>query len=230
MSKLSSHILMLDYDGTLAPFQSDPALAIPYAGVRDRLRTARDCSLGQIVIISGRQAHEVKRLLRVEKIEIWGCHGVERLTADGTRSVMGLDNQTKRSLSVVRHSLEAEGLIRFAESKPTGYAIHWRGLPPSEAKDVEVGATKVWEGLEEKSTLRKLNFDGGIELCANVMDKGDVVERIISGLPQSHSVAYLGDDITDEDAFRALDGRGLGVLVRKNSQTFSGARRDKPPD
>src|SRR6185437_8722787 len=81
MSKLSSHILMLDYDGTLAPFQSDPALAIPYAGVRDRLRTARDCSLGQIVIISGRQAHEVKRLLRVEKIEIWGCHGVERLTA-----------------------------------------------------------------------------------------------------------------------------------------------------
>jgi trehalose-phosphatase len=44
-------------------------------------------------------------------------------------------------------------------------------------------------------------------------DKGDAVREVLAGRPEGAACAYLGDDLTDEDAFAALDGRGLGVLV-----------------
>ncbi len=52
--------------------------------------------------------------------------------------------------------------------------------------------------------------------CASARDKGDAVRTILDEVPANASVAYLGDDVTDEDAFQALHGRGLTVLVRRD--------------
>ena len=62
--------------------------------------------------------------------------------------------------------------------------------------------------------LELLRFDGGIELRARGMDKGQVIGKLLSEVAPDASVAYAGDDRTDEDAFRALGERGLRVLVR----------------
>jgi trehalose-phosphatase len=57
-------------------------------------------------------------------------------------------------------------------------------------------------------------FDGGLELRARTCTKGDAVRTIVSEVSPEVPIAYLGDDITDEDAFRVLNDRGLTVLVR----------------
>lgn len=229
MSTTNLSVLMLDYDGTLAPFQNDPSLAVPYPGVRELLRQIQDCPRTRLVIISGRQAHEVQRLLDIEGIEIWGCHGLEKLSTDGTRRQAELDPATKESLARVRQSWEECGLSPFMEVKPTGYAVHWRGLDSTKSNEIEERAGKVWNDLGQNSSVRRLDFDGGIEICASALNKGDVVQRIASEVPKPCSMAYLGDDVTDEDAFRALEGKGLAILVREIYRETAATAWLRPP-
>ncbi len=75
-------------------------------------------------------------------------------------------------------------------------------------------------------------FDGGIELRAAGCDKGQVVSQVLAeqDAVQAGCVAYLGDDHTDEDAFRALQGRGLRVLVRPKWRTTAADVWLRPPD
>ena len=72
--------LLLDYDGTLAPFELDRTQAVPYPGVTEVLRDIMDTGRTRVVIISGRRAQELGPLLRLSPPpEIWGTHGLERL-------------------------------------------------------------------------------------------------------------------------------------------------------
>ena len=77
-------LLLLDYDGTLAPFRVERQKAEPYPGVRRRLREMMRSGATRLVIISGRPAADVGRLLEVTPPpEIWGMHGFERQRPDG---------------------------------------------------------------------------------------------------------------------------------------------------
>ena len=72
----------------------------------------------------------------------------------------------------------------------------------------------VWEPLARESELQLLPFDGGIELRAPGCNKQHAVKAVLSETTADSTVAYLGDDLTDEDAFVAVKPRGLAVLVR----------------
>ena len=72
-------------------------------------------------------------------------------------------------------------------------------------------------------------FDGGIELRVPARDKGDGVRTILGEMENDAIVAYLGDDLTDEDAFRAIKGKGLGVLVRKKLRPTAADVWIRPP-
>ena len=73
-------------------------------------------------------------------------------------------------------------------------------------------------------------FDGGIEFRAQGTTKGSAVRTILSEVGEHTPVAYLGDDSTDEDAFRALGDRGLGVLVRREPRATAADLRISPPE
>ncbi|RPJ43124.1 MAG: hypothetical protein EHM19_09270 [Candidatus Latescibacterota bacterium] len=68
--------------------------------------------------------------------------------------------------------------------------------------------------IARSSGLELRSFDGGIELLGRGRDKGSAVRTVLAEEGADAAVAYLGDDLTDEDAFRALAGRGLRALVR----------------
>lgn len=77
-------VLMLDYDGTLAPFHLERAKATPYPGVREILSQILRAGHTRLVIVSGRHAQEVISLLDLpEPLEVWGSHGWELCRADG---------------------------------------------------------------------------------------------------------------------------------------------------
>jgi trehalose-phosphatase len=110
--------------------------------------------------------------------------------------------------------LQSEGMESRAEVKPGGVAIHVRGLSRSDAEDIIGRVRRLWSPLLAEFDLTLLEFDGGLEIRVPGRDKGFAVRTILAESVPDAAVAYLGDDRTDEDAFRALNGKGLTVLVR----------------
>ncbi|HEU5452174.1 MAG TPA: trehalose-phosphatase [Terriglobales bacterium] len=230
LSRASVRALLLDYDGTLAPFTADRDHAAPYPGVTERLRCiVQECDT-RVIIVSGRPARDIPRLLGLDlPLEIWGCHGCERLFADGAYQCETLDTARQDGVAEALEWLESEGLSRRIELKPSGVAVHWRGLPAGEARETRVAAYRaLWPLRRLRVPLTE--FDGGLELRATERDKGYVVRTLLRELGRDACLACLGDDATDEDAFRALKGHGLSLLVRPDFRPTMADLWIKPPD
>ena len=209
-------VLMLDYDGTLAPFQVRPERAVPYPGVAGALDGIMQDESTRVVIVSGRRAADLIALLPLKKQpEIWGGHGWERLLPDGALAVREPADEVRRKLR--QASDFARELARDGgrlECKPASVALHWRGLPALAVAKIREQALSTWSPLVRGNDVELLSFDGGIELRAHGCSKQHAVKAILSETAGDGAVAYLGYDITDEDAFAAVKARGIAVLVR----------------
>lgn len=231
LRRVSNRALLLDYDGTLAPFRVERDEATLYPGVREILGALIDAKQLRVVIISGRAIEDLIPLLRLKQLpEIWGSHGWERLLPDGRRLTADLSEPMRRVLVQVPDWIEAVGLQSRYEPKPAGFALHWRGTDESVIRDIREKTLQKWSSPSEDSGLIAKEFDGGIELSAAGKDKGDAARTIISEMGEGATVAYLGDDLTDEDAFRVLKGKGLGVLVRPEFRPTTADLWLQPPD
>jgi trehalose 6-phosphate phosphatase len=209
-------VLLLDYDGTLAPFHQQPELAVPYPEVLAVLNDIVRAGGTRIVIVSGRRAEELPPLLALEmRPEIWGSHGWERLQPDGTLMLEQPAERQREALDEAAVRLEPllEGGGRI-ERKPASVALHWRGLPAAAVARLRAAAMERWKPLVRDSELQLLPFDGGLELRAPGWNKQHAVKAVLAKTPEGSAIAYLGDDITDEDAFEAVKPRGIAVLVR----------------
>jgi trehalose-phosphatase len=223
-------VLLLDYDGTLAPFHVDRSLAYPYHGVVSLLDSIMQPGKTRIIIISGRPIVELRALLTpMSDLEMWGSHGLERQLSDGSYSRLHVSEEDAASLKEAEEWVVAAGLLSRAEIKHGGIAIHWRGMRPAEARRVQALTQDGWIPLEEKSGLKLLQFEAGLELRVSHPDKGDAIGSILGTLDDSVPVAFLGDDITDEDAFRVLRGRGLPILVRPDYRETTAEAWLRPP-
>lgn len=215
LGRARERLLLLDYDGTLAPFHRRPEHAVPYPRVAELLREASRRCATRIVIVSGRRLADLRGpLARIPHDEAWASHGWECFTASGERLGYAIPNAAQRQLQLAEapaRSLAMHGAR--VERKAASVAVHWRGLAPDAVERVRALLARAWDGLDAEA-LALLEFDGGVELRARGRDKGAAVREILSVASRDAVCAYLGDDTTDEDAFEAIRGRGLGVLVR----------------
>ena len=209
-------MLLLDFDGTLAPFRRDPSKVKPWSGVTELLGRIRQSARTRLAIVTGRPAEDVTVLLGLHPpVEIWGLHGAERLYPDGQVEREELLVHQQEALRTARaHARSARlGMVLRVEEKWNSVAFHWRGKRPQTVQSARPRTYKLLRGFADGAGMQLLEFDGGIELRAG-RDKGDVVRLLLQGSRQDMPVAYLGDDATDENAFAALPRHGLGVLVR----------------
>jgi trehalose 6-phosphate phosphatase len=223
-------MLLLDYDGTLAPFHVDRSLAYPYHGVVSLLDGIVRCGKTRIIIISGRPIVELRALLTpMSDLEMWGSHGLERQLSDGSYSRVQISEEDAAFLREAEEWVVAAGLLSNAEIKHGGIAIHWRGMPPAEARRIQALTQDGWTPLAERSGLKLLQFEAGLELRVSRPDKGDAVRTILAALNVKVPIAFLGDDLTDEDAFQVLRERGLTVLVRADYRETMAEAWLRPP-
>ena len=230
IGRAPSRVLMLDYDGTLAPFHLRPDLAVPYPEVSPVLEAIIAAGGTRVVLVSGRPAGELPPLLRLPKRpEIWGSHGWERLLPDGRRVLEEPQAAAREALRDVAAATEAmmPAAARL-ERKLASIALHWRGLPSEVSSALERDARALWE--KRAGELEILPFDQGLELRAPGCNKEFAVNAVLSETEEGAAVAYLGDDITDEDAFRAVKSRGLSVLVRSEFRKTEADVWVTPPD
>jgi trehalose 6-phosphate phosphatase len=224
-----SRVLLLDYDGTLAPFQIERDQAIPYPEIPGLLGQII-ASGTRVVLISGRPARELRQLCGIHpQPEIWGSHGSERLLPDGTYHLQTVSPEQRNGLQEAARFLRDKGLEDRVEVKPTSIALHWRGLAQAGVEELKNGVEPLWSELAGRNCLELVEFDGGLELRARGKDKGDAVLAILRECNPNAAIAYLGDDRTDEDAFRALQGKGLTVLVRDQDRPTLADMRLRPP-
>src|SRR5262245_11608632 len=206
LSQAPHCVLLLDYDGTLAPFHEDPARAQPYPAVAASLDQLIGQAGTRVVIVSGRELSDLLPLLSFQRRpEVWGAHGWQRLLPDGKLIVRDAHPAVHAKLAQAR-DLAQEFVARGArlESKPASLALHWRGLPEPEAAAIRTGARRAWQGLPDGESVELMDFDGGLELRALGHNKHDAVKTVLSETPGNSVVAYLGDDVTDEDGFTAV--------------------------
>jgi len=224
-------VLLLDYDGTLAPFTAERDRAKPYPGVIESLGRICQTTGTRTIFITGRTARDLDCILRQYGLncEIWGGHGRERLQPDGTCVTFEIEQPTTEVLQQAEMLLLMEGLGGLVELKPFSLAVHWRGVDLGVQRDARIAALRTFAFLRTKANCRLLEFDGGIELLVGRRDKGDAVRAILKEVPPKTPVAYLGDDLTDEDAFLALGDAGLTVLVRPEFRPTAAELWIKPP-
>jgi trehalose 6-phosphate phosphatase len=223
--------LLLDYDGTLAPFCLNRQQALPFPGVTELLQEIIANGRTRVVIITGRTAREVIPLLAVHPSpEIWGCHGLERLKPDGSCETPRVEEAVVHALADADRWLRYQGLHNRAEFKTGAVAIHWRGLDEAAATETRSQVLLGWFPIAQSTPMELLEFDGGIEMRMPGRDKGDAVRTILDEIGPEVPVAYLGDDVTDEQAFLALDTLGLSVLVRPEWRKTAAALWIRPPE
>ena len=178
-------LLMLDYDGTLAPFHIDRFAATPYPGVEDRLATLSALARVRLVLVSGRSARELRDLLPPGiRAEIWGSHGREQLKSDGSYELFTLDPS----------AAGCSGRRWGGRCQRLGFQKHWRLSPPLWPSTGAASSPprrngfapqfeSVFDRLAEPDGLHLLPFDGGLELRSTDRTKGTAVGQILAQEP-----------------------------------------------
>ncbi len=225
--------LLLDYDGTLAPFQADPAQARPYPGIESLLNRIGGLPNDRLIIVSGRWLNDLRPLLKLSfEPEMWGCHGRERRLSGGQSSFVPLREAATAALAQADDWEDAVlALGGRMERKPGSVAFHWRELSSDRCQALRQELRQRFAMLTPADELIWHEFDGGVELRGSGADKGQVVRQVLAEMDAcgDYCIAYLGDDYTDEDAFTALADRGAGILVRETWRNTAANTWLRPP-
>jgi trehalose 6-phosphate phosphatase len=206
---LEGAALFLDFDGTLIELAETPDAIEVAPSLAPLLGRLRDRLAGRVAIVSGRSLSDLERYLPVSDIAFSGSHGLELRLPGGAEFPLHAPRELDEVLARVRSFAdERHGLL--VEEKPAGVALHYRRAPQE--------AQRVGDFMEMLARQQSLTVQRGnmvVELRPAGADKGDAV-RAFMGEPEfagSHPI-FLGDDLTDEHAFAAVDSLGgAGILV-----------------
>ncbi len=208
--------LFLDYDGTLTPIVDRPEDAVISDSMREAVR--RLAERWPVCVVSGRDRRVLQELMGLSNLVVAGSHGFDIWSPAGGAIEREEGRGQEGLLGAVRERLEAEtGSIPGAliEPKSVSVAVHYRLVPEAERPRVRaiVEAVLAEHPDELRVTPGKLVY----EIQPNVdWDKGRAVLYLLTALGldrEDVAPIYMGDDVTDEDAFRALPERGIGVFV-----------------
>lgn len=210
-------VLLLDFDGTLAPIVDRPELAEMPPRTRRALDRLRAMEGVEVAVVSGRGLADVRERAAIPGIAYAGNHGME-IEGAGLHRIHPGAAATRPSLQDVATRLDADlaGIDgAFVEDKGLTLSIHYR-LAPERAEEVR---ERVHAPVAGRPELRVTEGKMVLEVRPRVeWDKGRAVLYLLDQMrpPADAPVLYLGDDRTDEDAFRALREWGPaaeGVLV-----------------
>src|SRR2546429_6394397 len=207
--------VFLDYDGTLTPIRDRPEHAVISDSMREAVQ--RLAERVPVVVVSGRDRKVVQKLMGLDNLVVAGDHGFDIWSPTGG----SIQREEGASFEGLLREVEAKLRAELAnipgalvEPKKSSLAVHFRLVPEEQRSRVkEIVDAILNDHPELKVTPGKMVFEIQPRLD---WDKGKAVLYLLKALDLDRDdvvPVYLGDDITDEDAFRALAGRGIGIFV-----------------
>jgi trehalose 6-phosphate phosphatase len=223
-------LVAVDFDGTLAPFVIDPLQARAVPGGLEALRAAAALDGVTAALVSGRDLATLTALTGFgpdDGVAMIGSHGAQA-GLQPPHGAASLDEDATARLSVVRGELEA---IRSRypgvrlEHKPAAVVVHTRGVEPSVATAATIAAIEVGERYPGVYVMPGKDV---VELTVLDSNKGSAVVELARAT-SSEATLYIGDDVTDERAFAALDPSSGDLSVKVgNGQTVAAQRVPDP--
>lgn len=216
--------LFLDYDGTLVPIRKNPdACILPYRKKRllQRLSASDKC---YIVIISGRSLSNIKKMAGVCGICYGGNHGFDmagpgiRYTHEAALKARPVLLEVKRHLKKKIRSIKDV----FIEDKKFSISLHYRSVAEKAIPAVFRCFDEITAPFVNKKKLTLIKGKMVLELvpCAS-WNKGYAVLWVLENLGNDFFPIYIGDDTTDETAFKALRNKGITVKVGRSKKTYA---------
>ena len=182
------------------------------------------------MLVSGRSARELHDLLRPGiRAEIWGSHGREQLRSDGNYELFALNPVQQAALDQVGLEMSALGFSETLEVKPTSLAVHWRSFEPAMQEQDSLLVQSVFARIANQADCTCCP-SMGVWSCARPIARREPRWRKSSPRSGDVPVAYLGDDLTDEDAFVAVGNTGYSVLVRSEVRASFARYWLRPPE
>lgn len=218
--------VFLDYDGTLTPIVDRPDLAVLSVAMRDTVR--RLAARCPVAVVSGRDRRDVEALVGLDALVYAGSHGFD-IAGPGGFDMQHAEGERHRSVlqdaeRELRDALDGiDGIL--IEPKRYALAVHYRLV---QSQDVMTVRHAVETVAAKHPRLRKTGGKKIFELRPRLdWDKGKAVLWLLEalGLDTPDVIPfYLGDDLTDEDAFHVLEERGIGIFVGNRQEGGSRAR------
>lgn len=205
-------LLMLDYDGTLAPYTTDRAHAFPSARTIAALEAIAARPSDSVVIVSGRPLSELERLLPVSGVDYVGEHGWEE-HAGGERLQYAVPNDASLRLGLALRMTSLCGWERYIEPKRASIVLHTRGVQRSVSEHLTANCASLWRLFSNGGALALDENSAGLELRASTRNKGLVARERLTRAGEHALAVYIGDEHADELAFEALRPRGITVRV-----------------
>lgn len=207
-------VLFFDYDGTLSPIVADPDAAALVDGAAEALEIlASQCP---VAILSGRDLADIRTRVPIPGIWYAGSHGFELTEPDGTYH---RNEKAGAAIGVLERAAAELGecLAEIpgarVEHKRFAVAVHYREVAPEHIGAIVAATHK----FGQQDGLRVTNGRKIVELRPDIdWDKGTTLNWIRARIDPDGSKMpiYIGDDLTDEDAFEAIQYDGIGIVVR----------------
>ncbi|WP_276496112.1 trehalose-phosphatase [Pontibacter litorisediminis] len=212
--------VFLDYDGCLTPIVKDPDKAILSGSMRQTLRQLAEVC--PVAVVSGRDRANVEKLVQLDNLYYAGSHGFDISGPDNLHTEPGGAAAAIPALDKAQEELN-ERLKDVAgalvERKRYAIAVHYRNVAEEEVSRVLEVAHEVLARYEE---LKPGPGKMILELKPNLdWHKGKAVHWLLDELDLRQPnilPLYIGDDLTDEDAFAALKGEGVSILVGEHAE------------
>jgi trehalose-phosphatase len=214
--------LFLDYDGTVIPIRDKPGHAIISKRVKRLLRALSKTPQCKLAIISGRSLENISRVIGLDNIIYGGNHGLE-LKGPGIRFKSPVSEKHKAVLQGINRKLHNKlRPIKSAliENKGMSLTIHYRTVAPKKIPLVKTIFRQITAAHLRRNEIRVRPGKKVLEVFPPVdWDKGKAVRWLLKKGGHSAFPVFIGDDLTDENAFKFLKYSGLTVFVggRKKS-------------
>ncbi len=219
--------LFLDYDGTLSSIADHPDKAVISDEIKNTLQKVIRNPRFQVAVISGRRLKDIKSRVGIKEIIYAGNHGLEiegpvfKYQTDIIASYKILVAKIKKELHQALANFK--GILR--EAKKLTLSIHYRLADKKLISNIIEAFDKTIAGYLNAGKIKVRTGTMIVEIIPPVKwDKGSAVLWILNRpefAEKNFCPIYFGDDITDEDAFRALQDRGVTVLVGHRKKTYA---------
>ena len=232
MRKKYKPVFFFDYDGTLTPIAQRPDMAKLASTIRNNLLQLS--KKYHVALVSGRDKEDLAKQVNIPDIFYAGNHGLD-ISGPGISMTF---SEIEKYLPIIENiTIQLERTLStfpgiILEKKGMSVAVHYRMTPEEKFPELKSILKNSIKG--RLKYLRVLKGKKVFEFLPNIeWNKGKAIIWIMNTLGLSwakHKVFYLGDDITDEDAFRVLRTRGIGILVSEKSIKSSADFRLSSPE
>lgn len=216
--------LFLDFDGTLTPIQEDPSASVLSEEARECLEELANSGRHHVTLLSGRGLNDLKSKVGIRNVCYGGNHGLVisgegmEFTHPGALAAKPLIDNAARRLGKEIELFEGA----WVERKRFTVSLHYRLVDKQAVPKVKRAFHRVAAEFSENGQLTVIKGKKVLELTPGVSwDKGKAVLWILDHLKDSALAIFIGDDLTDESAFKVLKRKGISVRIGKSKRTLA---------